>query len=79
MRYLANHPHRNTFTFALGVRLKAKGEELKKAVGIADDATVPIFHVDVTKYEMVEAAVRETKVVLNAAGPYWLWGTNVVR
>ena len=79
MRYLAKHPHRNTFTFALGVRSKAKGEELKKAVGIADDGTVPIFHVDVTKYEMVEAAVRETKVVLNAAGPYWLWGTNVVR
>ncbi len=79
MRYLAKHPHRNTFTFALGVRSTKKGEELKKAVGIADDGGVPILQVDVMKYEMVEAAVRQTKVVINAAGPYWLWGTNVVR
>ncbi|PIL33671.1 hypothetical protein GSI_04294 [Ganoderma sinense ZZ0214-1] len=79
VRYLAQHPHRNTFTFALGVRSKAKGEELKKVVGIADDGSVPVLLVDVMKYDMVEAAVRETKIVLNAAGPYWLWGTNVVR
>ncbi|KAI1786338.1 Saccharopine dehydrogenase-domain-containing protein [Ganoderma leucocontextum] len=79
VRYLAKHPQRNTFTFALGVRSKAKGEELKKSVGIADDGGVQVVQVDVMRYEMVEAAVREAKVVINAAGPYWLWGTNVVR
>nr|VWO99198.1 Uncharacterized protein [Ganoderma boninense] len=59
--------------------LDGQGRGAQEAVGIADDGAVPVFHVDVTKYDMVEAAVRETKVVLNAAGPYWLWGTNVVR
>lgn len=61
------------------MRSPAKGEELRKAVGIADDGSVPVLQVDVMKYDMVEAAVRKAKVVINGAGPYWLYGTNVVR
>ncbi len=38
-----------------------------------------IVQVDVNRYEDVEAAVKETKVVINVVGPYWIWGTNVVR
>ncbi|RPD57921.1 hypothetical protein L226DRAFT_538874 [Lentinus tigrinus ALCF2SS1-7] len=76
-RYLYNHPQRNSFTFAIGIRSKAKGEELKKSLGIDD--SVSIVQVDVNSYEDVEAAVKDTKVVINVVGPYWLWGTNVVR
>ena len=38
-----------------------------------------IVQVDVNRYADVEAAVKDTKVVINVVGPYWLWGTNVVR
>ncbi|KAF8886011.1 hypothetical protein BD779DRAFT_1532051 [Infundibulicybe gibba] len=35
--------------------------------------------VDVTRYKEVERAVRGKGVVINAVGPYWKWGTLVVR
>ncbi|KAI0697401.1 Saccharopine dehydrogenase-domain-containing protein [Cerioporus squamosus] len=76
-RYLYNHPQRASFTFAIGIRNKAKGEELKKSLGIDD--SVKLVQLDVNRYEDVEAAVKDTKVVINVVGPYWLWGTNVVR
>ncbi|TBU27867.1 Saccharopine dehydrogenase-domain-containing protein [Dichomitus squalens] len=78
-RYLASHPQRNSFTFAIGVRSKTKGVELLKSLGIENDGTVRVVEVDVTRYESVEAAVRDTKVVINTVGPFWLWGTSVVR
>ena len=76
-RYLYSHPQRSSFSFALGVRSKAKGEALKRSLGLDD--SVQLVQVDVTRYEDVEAAVKEAKVVINAVGPYWRWGTNVVR
>ncbi|TFK88041.1 hypothetical protein K466DRAFT_88124 [Polyporus arcularius HHB13444] len=76
-RYLYNHPQRGAFTFAIGIRSRSKGEELKKSLGLDD--SVKIVQVDVNRYEDVEAAVKETKVVINVVGPYWIWGTNVVR
>ncbi|KAI8978341.1 Saccharopine dehydrogenase-domain-containing protein [Trametes punicea] len=76
-RYLHNHPQRASFTFAIGVRSKAKGEQLKKSLGL--DENVQIVQLDVASYDQVEAAVQDAKVVINAVGPYWRWGTNVVR
>ncbi|KAI0697402.1 Saccharopine dehydrogenase-domain-containing protein [Cerioporus squamosus] len=76
-RYLHNHPQRSSYTFALGVRSKSKGEDLKKSLGLDD--TVVVVQVDVADYASVEAAVREVRVVINTVGPYWLWGDNVVR
>ena len=76
-RYLYNHSQRASFTFALGVRSKAKGEALKKSLGIDD--TVGLVQVDVGDYASVETAVREVRVVINVVGPYWLWGNNIVR
>ena len=37
VRRLCNHPERSSFTFAIGVRSKAKGEALKRSLGIDDD------------------------------------------
>ncbi|KAI0629479.1 Saccharopine dehydrogenase-domain-containing protein [Trametes polyzona] len=76
-QYLYSHPQRSQFTLALGVRSKAKGESLKQSLALDD--SVQLVQLDVTRYEQVEAAVKDAKVVINAVGPYWLWGTNVVR
>ncbi|KAF4590494.1 hypothetical protein EYR38_009795 [Pleurotus pulmonarius] len=35
--------------------------------------------VDVTNAEQLERAVRGARVVINAVGPFWRWGTAVVR
>ncbi|KAI0350608.1 hypothetical protein OH77DRAFT_1430787 [Trametes cingulata] len=76
-RYLYNHPQRSSFTFALGVRSISKGESLKNSLGLDD--SVQLVQVDVTRYDEIEAAVKDAKVVINSIGPYWLWGTEVVR
>ncbi|KAI0364951.1 hypothetical protein BV20DRAFT_955237 [Pilatotrama ljubarskyi] len=76
-RYLSNHPQRSAFSFALGVRSRTKGESLKKSLGLDD--SVQLVQVDVTRYDEIEAAVKDAKVVINSIGPYWLWGTEVVR
>ena len=61
------------------MRSKGKGTDLLKSLGIENDGRVQLVEVDVTRYETVEAAVRDTKVVINTVGPFWLWGTSVVR
>jgi short subunit dehydrogenase-like uncharacterized protein len=43
------------------------------------DDSVREFCVDVTKPEEVDQVVRSVKVVINTVGPYWRWGTPVVR
>jgi short subunit dehydrogenase-like uncharacterized protein len=35
--------------------------------------------VDITKPGDVDAVVRQASVVINTIGPYWRWGTSVVR
>ncbi|OSC96785.1 hypothetical protein PYCCODRAFT_1378483 [Trametes coccinea BRFM310] len=76
-RYLYNHPQRSSFTLGVGVRSKAKGEELKRSLGLDD--RVQLIQLDVSSYETVEPAVKDAKVVINAVGPFWRYGANVVR
>lgn len=76
-QYLYNHPQQSTFTFAIGVRSKAKADTLRQSLGLDD--SVPFVELDVASYAQVEAAVKGAKVVINTVGPFWLWGTNVVR
>ncbi|KAI0665833.1 hypothetical protein C8Q78DRAFT_1111518 [Trametes maxima] len=75
--YLHNHPQRASFSLAIGVRSKAKGEALKQSLGLDD--SVKLVQLDVTRYDQIEAAVKDSKVVINTVGPYWRWGTDVVR
>ncbi|KAL0957916.1 hypothetical protein HGRIS_000097 [Hohenbuehelia grisea] len=42
-------------------------------------SAIPRVIVDVTDPESLDAAVRHAKVVINTVGPYWRWGTPVVR
>ncbi|KAF8840367.1 NAD(P)-binding protein [Paxillus ammoniavirescens] len=77
-RYLATHPQRPAFTFALAARsdskLKALVHEYSKSL-----ADVPIFVVDVANHDELDTVVQRARVVINTVGPYWRWGTPVVQ
>ncbi|KAI6101403.1 Saccharopine dehydrogenase-domain-containing protein [Pisolithus croceorrhizus] len=77
-RYLAAHPQRETFTFGITARSEKKFNTLRDELG---DALlhVPTFVVDIANFDDVERAVQEARVVINAVGPFWRWGTSVVR
>jgi short subunit dehydrogenase-like uncharacterized protein len=85
-RYLSTHPQRPSFTFSLAGRSRSKLDalltelSLKSSDALAPDNTsVGVRQVDVTNIDEVEAAVRSVKVVINTVGPFWKWGTPVVR
>ncbi|KAL4068772.1 Saccharopine dehydrogenase-domain-containing protein [Scleroderma yunnanense] len=77
-RYLAAHRQRATFTFGLAARsqqkLKALTDELGDSV-----FQVATFIVDVTQPDNVEMVIQEARVIINAVGPFWRWGTPVVE
>jgi len=77
-RYLSEHPQRSGFTFAVGARSRAKLTSLLENLGLLNDDTIGLVHVDVTRPAEVEEAVKSTRVVINTVGPYWYWGTPVV-
>lgn len=76
-RYLSAHPQRSQFTLALGARSPQKLNKLIEDLDLPK--SVKTVQVDVTKPDEVEAAVKGARVVINTVGPYWLWGTPVVR
>ena len=76
-RYLVAHPQQAHFTLAIGARSPQKLGKLVEDLNLP--SSVKLVHVDVTQAHEVEAAVRGTRVVINTVGPYWLWGTPVVR
>ena len=75
--YLAAHPEKARFTFGICARSKDKLHALRKELQLDD--SVKDFYADVTKREEVDAVVRQSKVIINAVGPFWEWGTPVVR
>jgi len=76
-RYLNEHPDRTSFTFALAARSKSKLNALVENLQL--NAQIPMMVVDVTKEDQVEDAVKTARVIINTVGPYWTWGTPVVR
>lgn len=77
IRYLQSHPDRASFTFSLAGRSESKLNILVSELSLPKD--VKIHVVDVENAAQVEAVVKTAKVVLNTVGPYWLYGTPVVR
>lgn len=77
-RYLSAHPQRSQFSLALGARSPKKLRALVEKLKLSE-SSVKLVQVDVTNEGDVERAVRSTRVVINTVGPYWLWGTPVVR
>jgi short subunit dehydrogenase-like uncharacterized protein len=78
-RYLNSHPDfkAGRFTFALGARSSTKCAGVSETLNIHPD--VPFRQLDVLDAESMRAAVRSTRVVINAIGPYWRWGKLVAR
>ncbi|EKM53778.1 uncharacterized protein PHACADRAFT_260290, partial [Phanerochaete carnosa HHB-10118-sp] len=76
-QYLASHPQRHSFTLGLAARSKSRLADLKKKLSLGND--VKEFYVDVANSEEVDSVVQRAKVVINAVGPFWRWGTPVVR
>ncbi|KAF8808044.1 saccharopine dehydrogenase [Phlegmacium glaucopus] len=76
--YLSTHPQRSQFSLALGARSPQKLKALVEKLNLSQ-SSVKLVQVDVTNEAEVERAVRSTRVVINTVGPYWLWGTPVVR
>lgn len=62
----------------MGARSRAKLTSLLENLGLLNDDTIGLVHVDVTRPAEVEEAVKSTRVVINTVGPYWYWGTPVV-
>ncbi|KAG1828525.1 Saccharopine dehydrogenase-domain-containing protein [Suillus variegatus] len=77
-QYLATHPQRSSFTFGLAARSQSALEKVLKGLNLSKD-DVPAYIMDVTNSSDVVAVVQQAKVVINTIGPYWRWGTSVVR
>ncbi|KAF8588826.1 hypothetical protein K439DRAFT_1405631 [Ramaria rubella] len=76
-KHLNAHRDRKIFTFALAARSRSKLATLATELDLS--VQIPLLTVDVTNADQVENAVKNAKVVINTVGPYWLWGTPVVR
>jgi len=74
-RYILEHPERSKYTVGLAARSRSK----LASIGLPVDDSVQIFEFDIFDEQAIENAVRQAKVVLNCVGPYWHYGTPVVR
>lgn len=77
-QYLATHPQRSSFTFGLAARSQSALEKVFRGLNLSKE-DVPAFIMDVTNPSDVDAVVQQARVVINTIGPYWRWGTSVVR
>ncbi|KAG6873133.1 hypothetical protein C0995_002507 [Termitomyces sp. Mi166 len=78
-RYLASHPQftQGLFSFAIAARSQSKLHTLVQDLKLP--SRINTIQVDVTDFKSVEAVVRRARVVINTVGPYWRWGTPVVK
>ncbi|KAL0065576.1 hypothetical protein AAF712_007487 [Marasmius tenuissimus] len=78
-RFLAAHPDRTSkkFTLAIAARSKQKLDALVSDLSLAED--IGTLTLDVTNEDAVNEVVKQTRIVVNTVGPYYRWGTPVVR
>lgn len=78
-RYLSLHPQhtQGLFSFSIAARSQSRLHELVQDLSLPP--TVNTIRVDVTNEAEVESVVKSARVVINTVGPYWRWGTPVVR
>lgn len=76
-KYLANHPSRRSFSFAIA------GRSLKKLQALANDLSlspnVAKFAFDVGNDAEVVEVVKKAKVIINCIGPFWKCSTPIVQ
>ena len=78
-RYLASHPQflAGHFSFSLAGRSQPKLQTLVQELSLPPK--INIIQLDVTDYNAVDSVVKTATVIINTVGPYWTWGTPVVR
>ncbi|KAM6497886.1 Saccharopine dehydrogenase domain containing protein [Amanita muscaria] len=76
-RYLASHPQRGRFSWAVAARSKNKLDQLVEGLSLPSDVGVLEFNAD--DKNNVEEVVKSARVIINAVGPFALHGTPVVR
>ncbi|KAF8718970.1 hypothetical protein AX14_011616 [Amanita brunnescens Koide BX004] len=76
-RYLAAHPQRGRFTWAVVARSRTKLEALAKELKLSREVALVIL--DVTNEEDVQRIIKTARVVINTVGPFHRYGTPVVR
>ncbi|KAG9092865.1 hypothetical protein FRC06_011764, partial [Ceratobasidium sp. 370] len=74
IEYIGTHKVAPSLRIALGGRTLSKVQELA-----SKSEHLQAIHVDVSDPGSVDAAVSQTRVVINLAGPYWTYGSTVVR
>lgn len=72
--YLAGHPERRSFRFALGGRSAERLDHL--ASRLAPDGVIVADALDATT---IDAMVRQTRVIATTAGPFAKYGDELVR
>lgn len=78
-RYLSQHPQhtQGLFSFSVAGRSQSKLQTLVQELSLPPK--IPVVQIDVTDYAELETLIKSTRVVINTVGPYWRWGTPVVR
>lgn len=74
--YLNDRLKGTNFNWAIAGRNLSKLEKVKETFELTDD--VDILIADAFKVEQVESFVKKTRVVISMAGPYALYGANIV-
>ena len=74
-RYILEHSDRPKYSVGLAARSRSK----LASIGLPIDESVQLFDVDILDEQAVERVVKQAKVVLNCVGPFWHYGTPVVR
>jgi short subunit dehydrogenase-like uncharacterized protein len=76
--YLVNHPQREQLRWAIAGRNQTKLEQVKQHLG-ANAASVSVLVADSQDQAAVDAMVAKTRVLLNTAGPFALYGDAIVN
>ncbi|TFK25673.1 saccharopine dehydrogenase [Coprinopsis marcescibilis] len=76
--YLATHPQRSYFSLGLAARSLPKLRAIVQELGAAGQ-DIRQVELDVTDPASLDRAIKSTRVVINTVGPFWTWGTPVVR
>ena len=75
-QYLAAHPQRKAFSWAIAGRDRAKLEALRRQLG--SDAAVGVLVADSSDTGAVDAMTAQTRVLINTAGPFALYADAIV-
>lgn len=74
VQYFARHRDANRFRWAIAGRNRQKLEAVKQDIGVAAEVLVA----DSQDQQAIDVLVSQTRVLLNTAGPFALYGTSLV-